>query len=1577
MPLKKYLSELNCRAKVYCTEPDEISSLDEVQNNYEQEPEVLHVVVPNNNNLGPQVKNRASSIKFKTSNASDRELVGPYFVRPVTQNRPRSILKKTTQHSIAVTSILATFIIFLSLFSFIPVSNATISTIFSDIDSLLPAENVLLSNFGFNDGIQSAINGYGCWCVFNFFTGQEYYKPKSQPKDEIDAQCKILHNGYGCIQMDSENNDCFGWTTGYNDLDLAEITSFVQNYDDSSRSEMEALLRAACETENPGDTCQSRACTVENNFKIRIVQLFLSLGVDNAIDQTYSHDTLGGSFDPFAQCTVSRLSPGDQECCGQYPVRFSYKPQNGARACCQSSGKTYDPSRLQCCEDGRVRKDCSISSKVETPVTTGVAPTSSILDQDSSDSATTDPNATTNPNVTTDPNAETNPTEETVTSAQLQIQSAGHLVISIDQSSEQTEQQYANQIDMLTEYLSRLAIGPEQTTISLVGMSNEASLLLERSDDLSTILSVVESTEQSGFLSDPSFAYAMAEELMISEVQRKRRSPRLGFFDSISPLSGMSLLPWSSGNLEESQLNQEIDTRNGGASVDDQPALFIAFSQATLSEDDINSAKSFAQNIETQGNYVATVDYSNDANQDLSDISSLPQLSLNVDLKNSDESLISQHVDRLVDIWTAIINQQDLSSLSLEYLSSSDSESENSGLPKSHMVFVVDRSSENTYDQYQYSIDFIEDILSNITISSTETVVSIIGISKESNVYIAGSSDRTEVDDKIWEIRYDQSTVPDRDIAGAMALANNLIATIEIDDQADSDVLLTDLTKQSSFTSSNNNSTTQREPTVIAIRTEVNEDGEIVRTTEILDNNGNNAMVILITGGDSSTSDWIIDSESGDLVNIFDIMNESGMPITVVNYNPDNTNSTHLQGIGAGGEDNYFEVDFGDEGSTDDAINGILDQAAAAGAGVGEDQSSADDDASDAAVTTDSAIVASTVSVTTNPVITESTTDETLHYVHFDITSRWSYWKHPMRIVSYVSGNDFPASTGIQITINNNSPPSYLSSTEVQKIKTLPKITTGNHQCIRNWLQQMRGAYFKYPLSQMMDADAFDLCLPCYLDCIGKAKPFSEINVWQDFWDIVFQEPEGETDCTAACDSTNTAPISQWVRTNAGGDNSPQNYWCKDYWQIWGLYMSENTGSFAQPSVLKPKETMKISEFDIKKCNTEEMIDTMTAEQIKTISMSPYFSNWFNLSCLLDTFRKYFDFRNRDINEKACKPCYEECLKNKMVYAVDNFQEFQDILFGDEEDQLCNVDSLGNTCPGTCLNYQAMWNTYLIRQPLPNEDPNTSVARFFTAECLKQELGGIYEVYGLVSEAIDSNSDFNIQQFLQSPVDSQKNSCFRYIFDKKSSDLELLVSNDYDSYDVWSQCESCYRNCIGNMAEDVNDITSYDELMQWFEHGPDQFDEITGQYLSKCTSACDLDEKHTCFNWETLASNIFKDPETNEFTHETKFCLTMEISDAAKEDIFREVKFQSEYDKIFYEDPDHLIALYHNNGEQKIDRCLENENCGDLASSCVDLGGDRFIDDPIRAIPNLKCTCSSGSNQEGNLCVEGQDDDVQ
>jgi hypothetical protein len=172
--------------------------LDEVQNNnYEQEP-VLHVVVSNNNNnLGPELRNRASSIKFKTSNASDRELVGPYFVRPVTQNRPRSILKKqTTQHSIAVTSILATFIIFLSLFSFIPVTNATISTVFSDIDSLLPAEyNVVLSNFGFNDGIQSAINGYGCWCVFNFFTGREYYKPKSQPKDHNDKQCKILHNG--------------------------------------------------------------------------------------------------------------------------------------------------------------------------------------------------------------------------------------------------------------------------------------------------------------------------------------------------------------------------------------------------------------------------------------------------------------------------------------------------------------------------------------------------------------------------------------------------------------------------------------------------------------------------------------------------------------------------------------------------------------------------------------------------------------------------------------------------------------------------------------------------------------------------------------------------------------------------------------------------------------------------------------------------------------------------------------------------------------------------------------------------------------------------------------------------------------------------------------------------------------------------------------------------------------------------------------------------------------------------------------------------------------------------------------
>ena len=67
-------------------------------------------------------------------------------------------------------------------------------------------ENITIPTFrsftGFTAQILSNFNGYGCWC---YFGSGGYGKGKSQPVDGLDSLCRMLHQGYECAMIDSEN----------------------------------------------------------------------------------------------------------------------------------------------------------------------------------------------------------------------------------------------------------------------------------------------------------------------------------------------------------------------------------------------------------------------------------------------------------------------------------------------------------------------------------------------------------------------------------------------------------------------------------------------------------------------------------------------------------------------------------------------------------------------------------------------------------------------------------------------------------------------------------------------------------------------------------------------------------------------------------------------------------------------------------------------------------------------------------------------------------------------------------------------------------------------------------------------------------------------------------------------------------------------------------------------------------------------------------------------------------------------------------------------------------------------------
>jgi len=94
--------------------------------------------------------------------------------------------------------------------------------------------------------IIGAINGYACWCYFQDAHG----RGKGSPVNEVDAQCKILHDGYTCIMMDAEDEgkNCAPWDVKYNS---ATGLGMLANDGDNASLEQALHLSVKKSTINP------------------------------------------------------------------------------------------------------------------------------------------------------------------------------------------------------------------------------------------------------------------------------------------------------------------------------------------------------------------------------------------------------------------------------------------------------------------------------------------------------------------------------------------------------------------------------------------------------------------------------------------------------------------------------------------------------------------------------------------------------------------------------------------------------------------------------------------------------------------------------------------------------------------------------------------------------------------------------------------------------------------------------------------------------------------------------------------------------------------------------------------------------------------------------------------------------------------------------------------------------------------------------------------------------------------------------------------------------------------------------
>lgn len=176
------------------------------------------------------------------------------------------------------------------------------------------------------------INKYGCWCYFD----SDHGKGKSQPVDDVDAICKMLHEGYECAILDAEEagEECVPWEADY----------------DAAAAGFETIVEE-CQVRNADKSaCSINACIVEQWFIVSVFQSFIG---GNQHREDYLHVN---GFDTDSECPTRKGAASDHSCCGLYPFRHPFKTYGGARSCCGS--KTYDNSILSCCGDEKVRLSC-------------------------------------------------------------------------------------------------------------------------------------------------------------------------------------------------------------------------------------------------------------------------------------------------------------------------------------------------------------------------------------------------------------------------------------------------------------------------------------------------------------------------------------------------------------------------------------------------------------------------------------------------------------------------------------------------------------------------------------------------------------------------------------------------------------------------------------------------------------------------------------------------------------------------------------------------------------------------------------------------------------------------------------------------------------------------------------------------------------------------------------------------------------------------------------------------------------------------------------------------------------------
>jgi len=201
---------------------------------------------------------------------------------------------------------------------------------------------------------------YGCWCHFG-----DSPLPRGPAQDTVDGFCNRWWNTRDCIKIDANNASpakACDVSMQYTDV-ISTLSNPFEN-----QINYETLCNNAQVGQHPdADTeeCAAKNCANDAYFLRSIFTHMAFNHLNSSLSVAFGFDTAftcrglvastGTTVAPFTGTTaapattqpVTTSAIPTQDCCGTFPDRFPYRPQGGARACC--NGATYSTATLDCC----------------------------------------------------------------------------------------------------------------------------------------------------------------------------------------------------------------------------------------------------------------------------------------------------------------------------------------------------------------------------------------------------------------------------------------------------------------------------------------------------------------------------------------------------------------------------------------------------------------------------------------------------------------------------------------------------------------------------------------------------------------------------------------------------------------------------------------------------------------------------------------------------------------------------------------------------------------------------------------------------------------------------------------------------------------------------------------------------------------------------------------------------------------------------------------------------------------------------------------------------------------------------